>query len=259
MSGSRAITRAATLARRTVHVKMFPTPRTFPERREVLRVMEQLGEVEMFRSLKYHPKAPVPNAFLSMFRTEAAAVAALNQSPIRYRLMPNDSQSEDPSTETLLGSTLTPPDHAPAEPSTAKPNDEKIFELHISTTTIDHERYLRSPSTNPLYGPFIPISPVKSYIAASLDAVISPSMWAPGLKDWETDGSQLGGGKVADLESEPGQSMPVTSIEWRVNRRQTRRREKLIPKVMMGLKNLRQEWEAEQELKLGKPVKSAAS
>ena len=40
------------LAKRTVHVKMYPTARTFAERREVLRVLEQFGEVTMFRSLK---------------------------------------------------------------------------------------------------------------------------------------------------------------------------------------------------------------
>jgi hypothetical protein len=43
---------AHALAKRTVHVKMHPTARTFAERREVLRVLEQFGEVTMFRSLK---------------------------------------------------------------------------------------------------------------------------------------------------------------------------------------------------------------
>jgi hypothetical protein len=40
------------LARRTVHVRMQPTARTFSERREVLRVLEDFGEVTMFRSYK---------------------------------------------------------------------------------------------------------------------------------------------------------------------------------------------------------------
>ena len=43
------------LAARTVHVKMYPTARTFRERREVLRVMERFGEVTMFQSLKVTP------------------------------------------------------------------------------------------------------------------------------------------------------------------------------------------------------------
>jgi len=43
---------AGALARRTVHIKMHPTARTFNERREVLRVLERFGEVTMFRSYK---------------------------------------------------------------------------------------------------------------------------------------------------------------------------------------------------------------
>jgi hypothetical protein len=46
--------RALALAKRTVHVKIYPTAQTFPERREVLRVLEQFGEISMFRSLKVH-------------------------------------------------------------------------------------------------------------------------------------------------------------------------------------------------------------
>lgn len=42
----------AALARRSVHVRMYPTARTFNERREVLRVLERFGEVTMFRSYK---------------------------------------------------------------------------------------------------------------------------------------------------------------------------------------------------------------
>lgn len=51
---------AKTLRARTVHIKLFPTPRSFPERREVLRVLERYGEVSMFRSLKvWHIVPPV--------------------------------------------------------------------------------------------------------------------------------------------------------------------------------------------------------
>lgn len=84
-------------------------------------------------------------------------------------------------------------------------------------------------------------------------------MWAPGLKDWETDSTNIRAGKMADSEANPGQSVPVTSIEWRVNQRQRKRRETSLPKVMMGLKNLRREWEAEQKTKAEKPVESAVS
>jgi hypothetical protein len=50
---------AGALARRTVHVKMNPTARTFSERREVLRVLERFGEVTIFRSYKVLSWFPV--------------------------------------------------------------------------------------------------------------------------------------------------------------------------------------------------------
>lgn len=43
---------SSNVSNRTVHVKIFPSARTFAERREVLRVLERFGEVTMFRSLK---------------------------------------------------------------------------------------------------------------------------------------------------------------------------------------------------------------
>lgn len=43
---------SSNVSNRTVHVKIFPSARTFSERREVLRVLERFGEVTMFRSLK---------------------------------------------------------------------------------------------------------------------------------------------------------------------------------------------------------------
>jgi len=43
----------------TVHIKLYPTPTTFTERREVLRVLERFGEVAMFRSLKVIHLPPI--------------------------------------------------------------------------------------------------------------------------------------------------------------------------------------------------------
>lgn len=39
---------------RTVHVKIYPTARTFAERTEVLRVLEGFGPVDYFKSLKVY-------------------------------------------------------------------------------------------------------------------------------------------------------------------------------------------------------------
>jgi hypothetical protein len=43
---------AAALAARSVHIKVYPTAHSLPERRQVLRVLERFGGVEMFRSLR---------------------------------------------------------------------------------------------------------------------------------------------------------------------------------------------------------------
>lgn len=43
---------ATALAARCVHIKVYPTPRSLPERRQVLRVLERFGDVDMFRSLR---------------------------------------------------------------------------------------------------------------------------------------------------------------------------------------------------------------
>jgi hypothetical protein len=135
------------------------------------------------------------------------------------------------------------------QPTPSNPNleDEKIFELHVSTTTFDHDVYLNSPSTNPLHGPFQPVSPTKSYIAASLDDVIAPSLWAPGLKDWETDGFRLTDEQTPYPENRPGQGTMRTSIEWKVAQRARKRQEMAVPEIMKGLRPLRQAYEREQE------------
>jgi hypothetical protein len=43
---------ARAIAARSIHIKIYPAARSMPERREVLRVIERFGEVEMFKSLK---------------------------------------------------------------------------------------------------------------------------------------------------------------------------------------------------------------
>lgn len=43
---------ARNVASRSIHIKIHPTARSLPERREVLRVLERFGQVEMFKSMK---------------------------------------------------------------------------------------------------------------------------------------------------------------------------------------------------------------
>ncbi|TVY21657.1 hypothetical protein LARI1_G000720 [Lachnellula arida] len=227
---------AINLASRTVHVKIYPTVRSFAERREVLRVLEQFGEVAMFRSFKYHPSTPVPNAFLTLFNTESAAAKALDQSPIRYRLM---ALSSEPDSASPLASTSA------SEPTASKPGpeDEKIFELHVSHTIFDHAKYLNSPATNPLHGPYQPASPATSYLASSLDEVIPPSLWAPGLKDWETDGFRLTDRGTPDSDARPEPGNLRTAIEWKVSQRERKRQGMAVPEIMKGLRPMKDAYE----------------
>lgn len=61
---------------------MFPTASTFAERREALRVMEQFGEVTMFRSFK------VPIALL-YYQSQVKLTPTVLQIPSPQRLPPN--------------------------------------------------------------------------------------------------------------------------------------------------------------------------
>ena len=48
-----------TLTGNTVHIKIHPRPRNLAESREVLRVLQQYGEVVMYKHLKVSPVDPV--------------------------------------------------------------------------------------------------------------------------------------------------------------------------------------------------------
>ncbi|KAG4431100.1 hypothetical protein IFR05_013418 [Cadophora sp. M221] len=168
MSASIA-SKARSLPSRTLHLKVFPTPRTFAEQREVLRVIERFGEVSVFKSLKYDPKRPVHDAFLAVYNSESSAQSLENVSPLRYRLI---KESSTPSAAD------SPEDDA---------SNSTVFELRASKTEYSHHAFLNSPRLNPLHGPYVPVSPKKSFIAASLSNIVPDSNWSEGLLDWDTE------------------------------------------------------------------------
>ncbi|MCJ1245899.1 hypothetical protein MMC30_003103 [Trapelia coarctata] len=81
---SAAISNARAVAGRAVHIKIHPRPRNITESREILRVLQQYGEVMVFKNLKYEPGAPAPNTALAIYRKDEAAERAMNASPIRF-------------------------------------------------------------------------------------------------------------------------------------------------------------------------------
>ncbi|KAH8687780.1 hypothetical protein BGZ60DRAFT_363889 [Tricladium varicosporioides] len=224
------------LANRSVHIKMYPTAQTFAERREVLRVLEQFGEVTMFRSLKYLPKNPVANAFLAIFDHPDVAATVINRSPIQYRLtkvVPPPSKPETSPSDSM-GSSMTTSEE-PALPVPEIEPSQKAFELHISSTNFNHAKHI---SSSPLYGPFQPITPKESYIAASLHNTIPPTIMAAGLRDWETDGNQVRDRRPTHEKLEDGE-VRKTSILNMVEKRIMRRRKEEIPEIMRGLRGLK--------------------
>jgi hypothetical protein len=240
------------LTARTVHIKIYPTPQAFSERREVLRVLERFGEITMFRSLKYYPRDPVSNAFLALFTSESAAKSAINASPVRYRLISSSPQSPSshsppPARSETEAGTFSPmqPGTAPEEVNPSPDSmpyaeEEKMFQINISSTTFDHRKFLASPISNPLSGPYKPIAPHNSMIAASLQRNIPASLWTPGLRDWDTDRAIWRNDENFD-ESDEVEGKKKKSRHFA----EERMRKREVPRVMMGLKGLREERLAE--------------
>jgi hypothetical protein len=153
----------------------------------------------------------------------------------------NTEQTTYPSTESPESSSTGSGSAAPE----LNTEDKKVFELHLSNTTFDHEIYLASSQTNPLHGPFTPVSPARSYFAACLDATVPPSMLAPGLLDWESDKVRWKQEAAPESGEKRDQLTTTVNAQLLVDERAKRRRDKETPRVMKGLKNLKEDSEAE--------------
>jgi len=223
---------ASKIASQTVHIKIYPTPQTFSERREVLRVLERYGEVTMFRSLKYDPFAPIHDAFLSTLSTSTAAENLINASPIRYRLVSTTTSTnydQQPTTGPVgsaLGSSPQPSGDTEGIISHAEaPSSDHVFELRINTSKFPHETHIQG---SPLHGPWTPVSTRRSAIAADLADRVPQGIGSNALCDWETES--------ALLRTDAGRSIGShNTMNWmmRVRGKQP------VPTVMNGLKALR--------------------
>ncbi|PVH89152.1 hypothetical protein DL98DRAFT_96993 [Cadophora sp. DSE1049] len=211
---------ARSLGLRTLHLKVHPTPRTFAEQREVLRVIERFGEVSVFKSLKYDPHRPIHNAFLAVYNSASSARELQNVSPLRYRLI---SESADTS------STEDPVDHT---------SDSTIFELNASDTTYNHHAFLNSSRMNPLHGPYVPISQKYSYKAASLSKIVPDSNWSEGLVDWDTERSRWHSEDVLAPEEEALSGKNGESGERWLKQDVILRKQGSAPRLMGGLQSL---------------------
>ncbi|KAG9836883.1 hypothetical protein KCU98_g13819, partial [Aureobasidium melanogenum] len=75
---------------RAVHLRLHPRVETLAESREMLRLMQQYGRVEMFRNFKYDA-LPVANTMIAIFETDEAAQKLLEASPLRFVMSPEGS------------------------------------------------------------------------------------------------------------------------------------------------------------------------
>ena len=71
---------------RAVHLKIYPIPRNLRESREVLRVLQKFGTVEMFKSLRFDYNSPAPNSAIAIFKEASAAEELRGASPLRFAL-----------------------------------------------------------------------------------------------------------------------------------------------------------------------------
>jgi hypothetical protein len=165
----------------------------------------------------------VPNAFLSIFKDESAAQAALNASPMRYRLITDEVPGMTDKSDKL--------DVPNAPPSVQAPEDEKVFELSISTSQFDHQHYIEN---EPMFGPWKPMDRKNSFFGGGLE--LPHSLMSSGLRDWEMNSSKWRSARD-DIEGAgtpleglgvrnrgpDGSAKDGINIQWRVEDRRKKR------------------------------------
>lgn len=74
-----------TITGRAVHLRILPRIENIAQSREILRLMQRFGEVEMYRNLRYD-LLTMPNAALVVFKSGESAHRLLRQSPLRFTM-----------------------------------------------------------------------------------------------------------------------------------------------------------------------------
>jgi hypothetical protein len=194
--------------------------------------------------LQYDPTSTLPDAFISILSSESGALAAINASPIRYRIINEASapitaeqQATNQANDAAETSNSGNPPSETALPTVAEPTAETIFELRVSPSTHAHAASIAS---SPLYSSFTPVSPHRSAIAADLDNRIPDSITKPGLLDWATDSARVGPNRTFREEEKTqwGRSAGVGSEDtkpWRIRDRERKQREEGVHWVMRDL------------------------
>lgn len=155
------LTRA--IGARAVHLRLVPRPEGMAESREILRLLQGHGKVEMFKNLKYDA-VPTPNTMLAIFQSEDVARQFLHRSPLRFNMsrhhVEEDSVEENYSASEAPGTTQSLPNNGrssaarPAQHSSTISNEPETreYQLQVNIATIHHRDHINVNSYN---GPFI--------------------------------------------------------------------------------------------------------
>ncbi|KAI0012712.1 hypothetical protein F4779DRAFT_18852 [Xylariaceae sp. FL0662B] len=185
------------LQSRTVFVKCTPAPKTFYERRAVLRVLQTSSSetIETFKKLEDS------SSFVAVTTKPGVATTMIENSPITRTIVSQRPNKTDAPSGASWGAQfdLRGPITQPVNPfppseatkATAASADlglsHKTFTLHIfpANKNYNHKTLV---SKSPLHGPW-PSGGLKSFASAALRRSIPSGAMAPGLIDWDT-GSQ---------------------------------------------------------------------
>ncbi|KAL3422962.1 hypothetical protein PVAG01_04709 [Phlyctema vagabunda] len=167
------------IAQRAIYITMHPNPNSFAERREVFRVIQGFGELEMFRSIKYL-NSDRDTSFVAVFRQTSSAAQLLEAAPLRYTLSPVENPTSPSSNKS-----------EPGETSEDKSGDSSREQRHFQ---LDCERSIRmsaksafATAENRYSGQWRPIEARDSAFGTSLLELLPPSLATRGLVDWETE------------------------------------------------------------------------
>lgn len=121
------------IGHRGVHLRLFPRIETIAESREILRLIQQYGRVEMFRNLKYDT-LPAANTMIAIFESEDSVRQLLKASPLRFYMRPEDLG------ERTLGDT--------DDQSAAPTPHARHYQLQINNSTFHHRDHVEQNAYN---------------------------------------------------------------------------------------------------------------
>ena len=152
----------STIQDRTLYLRVKPAPSKLSERRAVLRVLKQIGPIDVFKKL-YDD-----SSFISVTRDIATFWNIKRKTPLQF-----DYEDEQ-------ASKGSDPRVAPtSEPAT---NGQTFTVEAFSAPDYPHNVVVRK---SPLYGPW-PYQTEKSLTTSALSQVVPKDMASRGLVDWET-------------------------------------------------------------------------